>query len=154
MSKFLYKLKRLIKSPRALFIWSKALDAVASNDYRKSRELLDKNSDFCSGKDVEHHLLSGLVYYRTDEFSKSLSDIVISMELLEKSKHYSEEEKNYLYCYADRLINKMVDSLPEGASQPEYRGDFTKINKSDIREGIRLNFPLTIIEPMGSDLAS
>ena len=122
--------------------WVKVLEAVAQEDYEGARNLLNNCSKYSGGKDVEYHLLSGVIYYRINAFPESLSDIELALCLLENSKHYSCDEKNYLRCYADRFLDKLSRVPPLGEYIPEFSGDFSMLSSGNVREGIRLNFPL------------
>ena len=132
------KLKGLIKVGP---LWVQILDHVSNNDWADARSALVDFDKWGPETDPEKNLIWALVLSRLDEDQQSFSQIEKVREALLICKGYSEQDLNYMHCYADRIVNKL--NLPANLLV-QYYGDFSIITKDKVSKVIKRNFPLDI----------
>ncbi len=134
------KIKRMIFAPYVSFTWVKAVELAAYENYEKSYKLLGRLQSFME-TDPEYQLLKALVMYRMNNSSSALISLNRFYEVIEGHNSYSNVERNYLCCYADKLLNSLSLSNEDVVSR-KFRGKFEELNLDLVNSQIKINFPL------------
>ena len=120
--------------------WHKALNFAEEADFENCASILDQITR-------DNHSTAGvylLQAYALRELGRNADAVKSLLEFEKKldfTKRYSDEEKNYLYCYASCIAKSVATSSTE-VNFLDLRGDFEKIDRDVIGDHIIRKFPL------------
>ena len=132
---------RIYKGIHRAIIMDKAIKLSAEKRYSAANEALNKFERKGLKKNIEYHLLRCSIDYNLNDLEKSLSEIMILCDKVNKSKKYNEDEKNYIYCYIDKII-KEINNMRSPSEQVKYFGDSTKLEMNNVNNLLSKTFPL------------
>ena len=135
--------QKIFSAPIVGMRWINALDAASHENYQEALIHLDYLDNFFKRKRIEYHLLRGLVNYGLDNDSEAVQNFEISVELLNNSNRYKEDERNYLLSYAEKFGNKALrTSTITKTHKPFPHIDIASISLSNVRGSLKKSFPL------------
>ena len=132
---------RFFYSIKGARLWINALDEIAKGKYSEGKATLEEYAsiDSNSSKNPEFFLLISLIEYRKSNYTDSISAIQEARKLIRLNNKYTSDDKNYLFCYSDRLLKQLIGSE---FSQSECLGVFSDIKLEKVSKSLQLNFPL------------
>ncbi len=136
--------RKLLASPIVGVKWVRALELASAENYQAALGELDYLDEFYSGKNIEYHLLRGLVNYALSDDSSAVENLKLSISLLRNTTRYNEDERDYLLCYGTTLCRKAAKSVPnliDLDSLPQV--DVSTVKLANVKHPLRKSFPLT-----------
>jgi len=137
-------IKKIYYAFKNNFYWIRAVSDAAKADYLSAKKNLQKIIDYPAGKKAELELLLAMLDYHLEDFENSFFCIKAFRNRIELSQRHNKDEKNYLHCYADRILYGLKKVVDDSKIVP-YLGDFTTLKKECVRKDIQLNFPLSLV---------
>lgn len=136
-------IQRILCGPAVGIRWVKALEVSSNEDYQAALVHLDYLDKFFNGKNVEYHLLRGLVNYGLGDDLQAVNNFKISISLLADTYRYNENEKNYLTSYGVKYGTKALKNDPDLAKTISFPHiDMSSVDLSKVRKPLKINFPL------------
>lgn len=136
-------IKRIMLAAKGAKLWTKAIDRLVEKKYPEGKLLLIEYSNIDPGyvRNAEYFLFLSLIEYRLSNNKDALIAIKKARTLIEKNAKYNEDDKNYLFCYSDRLYVKLVN---EDYRKNNFKplGNYSEVILERVSESLKLNFPI------------
>lgn len=149
--------RNLVAAVRTAILYNRAVDHCSRSDYAQAMPLLTQIYEIHSAEiplgqvTTETNILYSLVCAKLDRRIDAINAAIYSIQQVEKSKRYSDDEKRYLIYYCKIILEFCQNGTMYMAEISEYAKNvrFDSLRFDKVRNITKIVFPLA--EPLTSE---
>ncbi len=120
--------------------WNRSLEFASKGNHEAALDEIVRIEEI-SPLLAESALLKGFLLYALNRDDEAVRSLIEAQKLVEASQKYSDDDKEYLKCYASVWGGEAAKKLDRKVLKP-FAVDFERVPLSKVKKHLKRNFPL------------